>query len=47
MKEGEALSAASFSKKLYTQWHVEEAGGGTKSGKVVAGPARRVNNRCR
>ena len=39
MQEGEALSAVSFSRKLYTQWHVEEAEGGTNNGKVMAGPA--------
>ena len=46
MREGEALSAVSFSRKLYAQWRVEEAGGGTNNDKVMAGPARRVKDRC-
>ena len=41
MQEGEALSAVSFSRKLYIQWRVEQTGGGTNNGKVMAGPARR------
>ena len=36
MQEGEALSAVSFSRNIHAQWRVEEAGGGTKNGKVVA-----------
>ena len=47
MQEGEALSAISFLRKLYTQWRVEEVGGGTNNGKVMAAPARRVKDRCR
>ena len=46
MQEGEALSAVSFSRKLYAQWRVEEARGKIKNGKVVVGPARRVKDRC-
>ena len=47
MQEGEALSAVRFLRKLYAQWRVEKIGEGMKSGKVVAGPARRVKDRCR
>ena len=47
MQEGKALSAVSFSRKLYTQWRVEEAGAETNNGKVMAGLARRVKDRCR
>ena len=47
MQEGEALSAVRLSRKLYAQWRVEEAGGGTNNGKVMAGLARRVKDRCR
>ena len=47
MQEGEVLSVVRFSRKLYAQWRVEEAGGKTNNGKVMAGPARRVKDRCR
>ena len=47
MQEQEALSTVSFSRKLYAHWHVEEAGGGTNNGKVMAGLAKRVKDRCR
>ena len=47
MQEEEEFSAISFLRKDYAEWCVEEAGGGTKNGKVMAGLARRVKDRCR
>ena len=46
MQEGEDFGAISFLRKLYAQWRVKEVGGGTNNGKVMAGPARRVKDRC-